>query len=481
MGRAATDRAPVGHRRSRAGASRRWSRASTPASMPMAGKLTSDRPIPECHGPRAAGAQPQRYRRERSVRRSPHKSGAAAGATGKTGPRGAQPHCRRAPPRQGLAQPLSQPEPCTTKSAPKRWRKLARSNKPPTKRARRAARCSAKSCSTRWSSTPKTRHKAPLYAAPPRWTTTPQGIAVQQRFIADQDRRSPAASIERFDDELERLRQLWPDPRAPQVSASQLAAQEVVDLLRVGLAFAGLHGLADQGVEVPCRCPPGTRPRSWRWPRSRRRRSSPARRVSLIWLRPLASMTASTWPPSPFHSASNTCLRGVVGDGAVGDAADQAPSCAALTGACSMAKSAAFRRRGSSPMTQLPASLGCAAGLCRGFEVTPQWRRLLGQRAVASYSLQGRTGVPKRVRHRARQLGHVGCAPGPPSRRINHQRRQVRVGEVAVVGGVFLGAHGAGFAGVGVEQHRGLLDGVAVFDLLDLPAHLVVDGLLHEA
>jgi hypothetical protein len=60
------------------------------------------------------------------------------------------------------------------------------------------------------------------------------------------------------------------------------------------------------------------------------------------------------------------------------------------------------------------------------------------------------------------------------------QRRQVGVGEVAVVVRVFLGAHGARLAGVGVEQHGGLLDGVAVLDLLDLPADLVVDRLLHE-
>ena len=60
------------------------------------------------------------------------------------------------------------------------------------------------------------------------------------------------------------------------------------------------------------------------------------------------------------------------------------------------------------------------------------------------------------------------------------QRWQVWVGEVAVIGRIFLGAHGAGFARVGVEQHGGLLDGVAVFDLLDLPADFVVNRLLHE-
>ena len=85
----------------------------------------------------------------------------------------------------------------------------------------------------------------------------------------------------------------------------------------------------------------------------------------------------------------------------------------------------------------------------------------------------------KARRHGARQLGHRGLDALHPLIG-NHQRRQVGVGEVAVIGRVFLGAHGARLAGVGVEQHGGLLDGVAVFDLLNLPAHFKVDGLLHE-
>ena len=57
---------------------------------------------------------------------------------------------------------------------------------------------------------------------------------------------------------------------------------------------------------------------------------------------------------------------------------------------------------------------------------------------------------------------------------------QVWVREVAVIGRIFFGSHGACFAGIRVKQHGGLLDGVAVFNLLDLPTHFVVDGLLHE-
>src|SRR5213075_2371596 len=59
-------------------------------------------------------------------------------------------------------------------------------------------------------------------------------------------------------------------------------------------------------------------------------------------------------------------------------------------------------------------------------------------------------------------------------------RWQVGVGEVAVVVRVFLEAHGAGLAGVGVEQHGGLLDPAAVFDEVDLPLDLEIDRLLRN-
>ena len=46
---------------------------------------------------------------------------------------------------------------------------------------------------------------------------------------------------------------------------------------------------------------------------------------------------------------------------------------------------------------------------------------------------------------------------------------------------VFLAAHHARLAAVGVEQYRGLLDATAVFQRCDLPAHFVVDCLLQKA
>ena len=46
---------------------------------------------------------------------------------------------------------------------------------------------------------------------------------------------------------------------------------------------------------------------------------------------------------------------------------------------------------------------------------------------------------------------------------------------------VFLAAHGARLAAVRVEQHGGLLNPVAVFNLFDLPADFVIDRLFQEA
>ena len=88
--------------------------------------------------------------------------------------------------------------------------------------------------------------------------------------------------------------------------------------------------------------------------------------------------------------------------------------------------------------------------------------------------------LDKALGHGAGQLGHGGLDLLNPFGG-NDQRRQVGVRKVAVIGRIFLGAHGAGFARVWVEQHGGLLDGVAVFELLDLPADFVINGLLHVA
>ncbi len=46
---------------------------------------------------------------------------------------------------------------------------------------------------------------------------------------------------------------------------------------------------------------------------------------------------------------------------------------------------------------------------------------------------------------------------------------------------IFLAAHGAGFARVRVEQHRGLLNRTPFLDFIDLPLHFKIYRLLHEA
>jgi hypothetical protein len=63
----------------------------------------------------------------------------------------------------------------------------------------------------------------------------------------------------------------------------------------------------------------------------------------------------------------------------------------------------------------------------------------------------------------------------------NHQRRQVRVREVAVILRVFLAAHFARFLAVRIVQAGRLDDLAAVFDQLDLAAHFDVHGFFDEA
>ena len=77
------------------------------------------------------------------------------------------------------------------------------------------------------------------------------------------------------------------------------------------------------------------------------------------------------------------------------------------------------------------------------------------------------------------QLGHAGL----DARQhfvADDQRRQIGVGEVAIVHRVFLAAHGLGLASVRVEQYGGLLNFAPVFNLSDLPAHFKINRLLHE-
>ena len=108
--------------------------------------------------------------------------------------------------------------------------------------------------------------------------------------------------------------------------------------------------------------------------------------------------------------------------------------------------------------------LGLAAGLGRRLEVGAEGlalghhRRVIGRQAVL---------LLEALRHGARQLGHRGLDALHPLRR-DDQRRQVRVGEVAIVHRLFLGPHRAGLAFGRVEQARLLIDRAAVLDHRDL-------------
>ena len=118
-----------------------------------------------------------------------------------------------------------------------------------------------------------------------------------------------------------------------------------------------------------------------------------------------------------------------------------------------------------------------AAAVTRGFVEARESQALRHHRSV----VHGQAVLLLEAqRHRRRQLGQGGANRFDPVGR-DHQRRQVGVGEVAVVVRVFLAAHGPGLAGVRVEQHRGLADRQAVFDLVDLPVDLEVDRLRHVA
>ena len=64
---------------------------------------------------------------------------------------------------------------------------------------------------------------------------------------------------------------------------------------------------------------------------------------------------------------------------------------------------------------------------------------------------------------------------------LNHHRQQVRAGEVAVVVGFFLAAHGTRLVLVRIVQAGFLHHLAAVFDQLDLALHFVIDGFFDEA
>ena len=78
------------------------------------------------------------------------------------------------------------------------------------------------------------------------------------------------------------------------------------------------------------------------------------------------------------------------------------------------------------------------------------------------------------------QFGQFGAQPLDPFR-VELQRQQVGIGEIAVIVRVLLRAHRPGHAAAAVEQPRLLLDRAALLDQLDLAARLVLDRLHDKA
>ncbi len=77
------------------------------------------------------------------------------------------------------------------------------------------------------------------------------------------------------------------------------------------------------------------------------------------------------------------------------------------------------------------------------------------------------------------QFGHMGANTRHPGF-ADAQRNKVRLGEIAVIVGVLLAAHGHGFASLHVEQARFLGYAAAGFNQLDLPFDFMIQRHLQE-
>ena len=196
-------------------------------------------------------------------------------------------------------------------------------------------------------------------------------------------------------------------------------------------------------------------------------------------------MIASASPPcSPAHSASNTSLAilpEIVPSAMRREQRGQLrrPTPARASMSSSARLSAAARPR---PCIQLAASLALRRRRARARRPRSSAARLAARR-------QRRRVVPPAARSRARS-----AAPSPRAARAARARtRSIQsasitsggrsgIGEVAVVLRVFLAAHRrASRRGRGRTARVSCTTRAAVLDQLDLPVHLEVDRLLHEA
>ena len=130
-----------------------------------------------------------------------------------------------------------------------------------------------------------------------------------------------------------------------------------------------------------------------------------------------------------------------------------------------------------SPITQLAASFGVAALARPSRRNRPSPARRPARRHRRP---TGRNRAMKRAFLASGSSGSVGLQLVDPGR-VEHQRQQIGIGEIAVVVRVFLAAHRPRHAAAGIEQPRLLLDRAAALPHLDLAPRLVLDRLHDEA
>ncbi len=158
--------------------------------------------------------------------------------------------------------------------------------------------------------------------------------------------------------------------------------------------------------------------------------------------------------------------------------ASRPANASALTRLCAMSRAVLVERAREVAHDPVGRELGLAAELAHDGLVVA--REFAARRQHAGVVLGEAVIAHEPRRLFVRQLGHRG--PHLLDRRfVDHERQQVGVREVAVVVRLFLRAHRARLALVGIVQARFLLDLAAALEQLDLALDFVIDGALDEA
>ena len=203
------------------------------------------------------------------------------------------------------------------------------------------------------------------------------------------------------------------------------------------------------------------------------------RRLSVICLRPFASMIASAPPPLGPHGLEDL-LGDLAGDRVVVDAREQRrQSVGGTTRLCAMSSFVLVERAGE--LRPSPSWRRASAGR-RGARPRPRSSRpARGSRSARRRRRRtGRSRATKRAALLRPAAPAAWPAPPRPARRRSRAAAG-RVREVAVVVRLFLAAHRAGLVAVRVVEARLLHDLAAALDQLDLPLDLEVDRPLDEA